>query len=825
MPRRQLIFGVVVLACCVGAGAQTAVSGRVVDETGAAVGGARVELRPAAGGAAAVTSSDLAGNFSLSLAATGEYEIRADRQGFYQFHTAGQRFDEPVTLLTITLNHQQEFSERIDVTYSPPAIDPQQASDHKELDNAEIQAVPYPAPQDYRASLPLMNGVVQDNAGRLHFNGADTRQANFNLDGFNISDPATGRLETRVNIDAIQSMDLENNRFSADSGRGSAGVLDLKTKMGDDRFRFGGTNFVPGVSTDGGLHLSKWTPRLEFSGPLIRSRAWFHHALDAFYFLDTVHGLPHGQNRTRGLTVNDLSRFQVNLTPANILTGGFLYNLAYDARNGLSILNPVQATSNDRRATYMTTVRDAHYFGGGALLDLGFADTRMLLRTQPQGNLLYEITPSGNLGNYFSNVDRHAYRQQGIATLFLPSLTFLGTHQVKFGIDIEREAFHQTTLRHDYEVLRDDGSVARYVSFEGSPFQSRKNLEGAQYVEDRWNPRAGLFIETGLRLEWNEIVRAVEPAPRLSVAWAPRRLRDTKISAGWGIYYDAIGLDYLTRQQDQSSLSTFFPVEGPPIGPVVTHFQVNDQALKAPYYSSASVSLDRKLPGEFYLKLGYTHRSGAHGFIYTGPPPPASETPQAPIVYQLTNSRRERYDGFDFTLRRTFKGRFEWFAGYTRSSTRSDAAVEYSLENPIFAAQMPGPFTWDTPNRFHAWGWAPLPQHFPPGRLGFLTHNTTAAYLVEYRTGFPFSVVDEQGFMVGRPNSWRFPDYFDINLSLERKFGAIHYLWAWRLALDNVTNNGNPNVVNNVMGTPQFLTYGRGQARALSVRLRFLGRK
>jgi hypothetical protein len=138
---------------------------------------------------------------------------------------------------------------------------------------------------------------------------------------------------------------------------------------------------------------------------------------------------------------------------------------------------------------------------------------------------------------------------------------------------------------------------------------------------------------------------------------------------------------------------------------------------------------------------------------------------------------------------------------------------------------MPGPFAWNTPNRFHVWGWAPLPRNFLPGRLGFLARNTTAAYLVEYRTGFPFSVVDEQGFMVGQPNSRRFPDYFDINLSLERKFGAIHYLWAWRLALDNVTNNGNPNVVNNVIGTPQFLTYGRGQARALSVRLRFLGRK
>jgi hypothetical protein len=49
-------------------------------------------------------------------------------------------------------------------------------------------------------------------------------------------------------------------------------------------------------------------------------------------------------------------------------------------------------------------------------------------------------------------------------------------------------------------------------------------------------------------------------------------------------------------------------------------------------------------------------------------------------------------------------------------------------------------------------------------------------------------------------------------------------MWAWRFGFDNLTNNGNPNFVNNVFGTPQFLTYGRGQQRAFSVRLRFLGR-
>jgi hypothetical protein len=53
----------------------------------------------------------------------------------------------------------------------------------------------------------------------------------------------------------------------------------------------------------------------------------------------------------------------------------------------------------------------------------------------------------------------------------------------------------------------------------------------------------------------------------------------------------------------------------------------------------------------------------------------------------------------------------------------------------------------------------------------------------------------------------------------------MHYLWAWRFGYNNITANSNPNVVNNVLGSPKFLTFGSGQARAFSVRLRLLGRK
>jgi hypothetical protein len=796
----------------------------VVDETGAGIEGARVEFRPADSGISVPASSDPAGNFRANLAAGGDYAIRAERQGFYVYHGT-QSFSAGPSQITVTLNHVQEFSEKVDVTASSPPIDPQQPSDHKELVNAEIQAIPFPASQDYRNALALIDGVLLDNQGILHFNGGSPSQTNYTLDGFNMSDPVTGGLETRMNVDSIQSTDLESSRFSAENGRGAAGVLDVKTKMGDDRWRFGATNFFPSASTDGGFHINKFTPRLEFSGPLVKGKAWFYNGLDVFYHDDTIYGLPTGQNRVRGTDFNDLNRFQIDLTPANILTASFLYNLSDTNHNGLSVLNPVETTLSQRRTLYMSTVRDQHYFGHGALLEAAFADSRSQLRNLPQGDQVFEITPYGDLGNYFQALERHSYRQQWMGNLYLPTLHFLGRHQLKFGVDLEREAFHQESMRHPYEVLNADGSVNRYVTFEGSPFEDRKNLEAAQYVEDHWSPREGLSFEGGLRTEWNEIVRALEVAPRLAVAWAPRFLADTKFSAGWGVYYDAINLNIVSQQQDQVSLSTFYLPGGMVVGPVQTQFEVYDKFLKVPYYQNASAAVERKLPRQYYLKAGFTRRAGNRGLTFYPLVPVTQNNYDEGVTYLLDNSRRERYQALDLSLRHTFAGKFEWFAGYTRSSARSNAAVDYSLENPIFGPQGAGPEPWDAPNRFHTWGWAPLPNRILPPRFKFITRNTSLALLVEYRTGFPFSVVDQQGVMVGDPNSMRFPDYFNINLAVERRFTAIHYLWAWRFGFNNLTNNPNPNVVNNVIGTPAYLIFTRGQLRAFNVRLRFLGHR
>ncbi len=821
---------VVALVCCTGLRAQVALSGRVVDETGAGVSGARIEIlasASAADSAAAplVASSDLAGNFKLTLPGAGTFRILVERQGFYLFRSSEQTFDSSPGQLTVVLNHRQEFSERVDVTASPPAIDPQQPADRKVVDSAEIDAVPVSGSQDFRNALSLIDGAVRDANGDYHFNGGGAGQAAYSLDGFNIANPVTGWLDARLNVDSVQFLNVETSRVSAENGRGSAGVLELETKMGDDRLRFGGTNFLPGLSSAGGFHLNHWTPRLEASGPVRKGRAWFYDGADLYYSNDTVSGLPHGQNRTSGTTLSDLGRLRVNLTPANTATGSVLVDMSDRSRTGLSVLNPAETTTDDRQMLLMSSLRDQQYFHGGALLDLGFADSRGFLHSLPQGAALFQITPTGDRGNYFVGRDLHYYRQQVIGNLFLPALRFAGTHLLKFGVDFEREAFHEQTARHDYELLDADGNVSRFVTFAGNPFEQRKNFEWAQFIQDHWTPREGLTLEAGVRAEWNEIVRDMEFAPRISVAWSPWRTGQTKFSAGWGVYYDALSLQSVSQQQDQSSLATFYLPGGVAVGPLATTFQAIDRLLKAPYDRVASLNVERRLPGGIYAKAGYTRRTGVSGLAFEPTIPRLIEPYYGSVNYLLGNSRSDRYDGFDISLKRTFAKQFEWSIGYTRSRARTSAAVDYSIENPIFAAQAPGPLAWDSPNRLRLWGWAPVPNHFLPPRLRFAARHTTAALLAEYRTGFPFNVVDQGGFLVGMPLSQRYPEFFTANLALERTFRAMHYLWAWRCGLDNITANFNPTAVENVTGTPQFRRFYRGPGRAVDVRLRFLGRK
>ncbi len=156
------------------AAAQSAsLSVTVTDENGVAVPSARVLLDVP--NAPMRCQTDFAGRCRFLLPAPGTYALRVEKEGFYALVQPSVQVSQN-SAWDVTLSHQQEVREVVDVQESPPAIDPAEVASQQTLSGLDVLNIPYPATHDYRNALNFIPGVVQDNFGQIHVAGAQTYQ-------------------------------------------------------------------------------------------------------------------------------------------------------------------------------------------------------------------------------------------------------------------------------------------------------------------------------------------------------------------------------------------------------------------------------------------------------------------------------------------------------------------------------------------------------------------------------------------------------------------------------------------------------------------------
>jgi hypothetical protein len=782
---------------------------KVVDETGVAIADARLTLLQTATQTLIRGETDAAGRHEFKLTNSGDYQLTIEKEGFYASTTNISASEAPN--FEVTIYHQQEIAETVNVYDSPPAIDPDKTSDAKAVTSREIVMVPYPSTRDYRKALPLVPGVLADASDQIHLGGSATYQVFDQLDDFNIRHPVTGLLQMRVTPDALRAIEAQSSRLSAQYGKGSGGNLSLTSGMGDDHFRFSATNFLPSLQNRKGLNLSEWTPRGIFSGPLIKKKAWFYDGFGGTYTLTIVPELPDGADRSSSWHLDNLLKAQFNLNEKNILTASFLSNNFHAGRDGLSQFNPVETTTDVHESAYLVTLKDQLYVSNGGLLEIGFAINQFHDDEQPMGSLPYRLSPEGTSGNFFKASNGTSRRWQGIANFTLPLGHWHGTHESKFGVDFDRLTYNQSASRRPIFIIREDGTLSRLSSFVGGETFSRHNFEFSGYGEDRWSISKRLLIEAGLRVDRDSILSRTSVSPRVAATYLLAEDGDTKLSGGIGLYYDATNLDLITRPVAGQRLDQFFAADGrTPLGPpLTTSFQSDENNLSVPRYLNWSLGLEHKLPSAIYLDAEFLQKRGHDVLAYFNRSPLA----QGDGGFELLNDREDHYEAFRITVQRAFKGNYQVLASYTRSRAHSNAVLDPNIDNPVFGLQAGGPLSWDAPNHFISWGWMPLVKKFD------------LAYSLEWRDGFPFNVVNQQQRLVGTPNSHRFPAYFSLNPHIERRFTLFSYYVALRAGFNNVTNRKNPTVVNNNVDSPQFLTFGGTQHRVFTGRIRFLGRK
>jgi hypothetical protein len=828
----------------------------VADENGVAVASARVQLQPLPPALALRCGTDFAGHCEFTGLSSGACELRVEKDGFY----AVVQPDVQVGLtanVDVTLSHQREALEVVNVMESAPAIDPAQISSKEELTGSELLDIPYPGPNDYHNVLTFIPGVTPDGFGQAHFAGAETWQTLTLLDGFNVTQPTNGQLLLETSVSSFRSIEVTPSREPAEFGKGSGGVLALNTRMGDDHFRSFSTDWFPSVDTTKGISLGQWTPIYTISGPIRKGKMWFIDALDGEYDDNLIKQLPAGSDRDHVWRVDNLAKLQSNLTTRNIVTASFLSNYYHDPDDGLSLLDTLPSTSTFAATAYLGSLKDQYYFRDGALLETGFGVDQYSVDFTPHGNAPYIVLPPTNpggnspgaTGNYYEQQSTLARRVQVLSNLYLPPKQWHGRHDIKFGTDLDRLNYDAQFLRQPISFLQPTGTLppvpqpcavdansipvvpsncTRYSVFSGGSYNTIFNTEASAYAEDRWLITNRLLIEPGLRLDWDQIVRTPLFSPRLAGTYILDDEGNTKLSAGIGIIYDNTTLGLIHQPFEGQRIDYFFnssgcpqeangttincgvPPEPAPI-PILTTFTANRSTLEAPRYLNWSLGLEKKLPYAIFLKLEFLNKRGAHALAYN------TLNGAVDGSYFLGNGRDDRYYAFQVSARHRFRQRYEIFGAYTRSRSTTNQVFDFSIDFPQLSTQLPGPYAWDTPNRLVGYGILPFIK-LP------IIHQTDVVYSFEARTGLPFFGSTDQG-EISSPEPYRLPTYYSINLQFEKRFHLFKRYWALRGGFDNVTNHGNPTLANDVIDaahpSPTFID---SNGRAFDSIIRYLGK-
>jgi hypothetical protein len=776
--------------------------GQVTDETDQPV--ARVEIIFHFGGHDSETIyTDAAGHFQLAGINATQITATFSKPGFFQINNRVIDLSTGENELSLILNHETVIQEKLDVESAPIQIDPDTTSHQESVVQHEIQNVPVAASHDLQQSLRVVPSVVADVNGKLHVAGARQGQTQVLLDGFEINNPANGSFDSRVDVDAVQEVLIETGGFGAQYSHAGGGIVSIATQSGDDKLRFGITNFIPGISFESGTHFGNWYPRVTLSGPLKKGKIWFSDALTIQHTISVVKELPGGQNLDSQWVGDNLIRVQANLTSRNTLQGSFLYNQLNDPRAGLGPFSPLSTTTNNQSKRYFVSVKD-QILMGRTLFDVGVAADTGHNASTPIGSSTYIVTPSATSGNYFQTLSQDSRRLQFIGNITSGALNWLGKHTLSAGWNAAGLEFSQRAARSEIDFLRNDGTLSERATFSGPDSLRISNTQIGGYVQDLWRPFKPVVFSFGMRGDWDRIIDKHIFEPRLAMNWVPADDGRMKFTLAWGEHYTPLILSTLAMGLDQQRSDVFFDPTGLiPLGPpTVSAFVLDLSRLEQPRSYNTTAEWDARVFASTFVGTSFLLRESRDGLVWITQPSDA---------LLLESTRNDRYIAGEAWIRHAFSEKAEATIDYTRSSARSNEVLDPTLASLILSPQEPGPLLWDAPNRVIASGWTPIP-----------IWGLFLSSLVEYRTGFPFSVINEQQQLAAPANSLRFPDYFSLNLGLEKQFPFKGHEWAVRVSAINLTGHNNPDSVVNDIDAPNFLTYAGGQRRAFTFRLRLV---
>jgi len=772
--------------------AQTSGTGRVVVTLGVEglrIPAVNVELRSVDRNVViARSTSDAVGQVEFPDVPAGRYLVRATRDGFADSETPPFSVSPAETeqvLVEMRLTYVRESVDVVVPANSPTeSLQPVAVSDV--LTGAKMDVQPL-AGDDFQSLMTLLPSIIRGPEGRLRIKGGTPTTGALQLSSASLNDPSTGDFDLELPSGAVESVEVLSNPFAAEYGRFSTSVTQVRTKRGTNEWTVKPDNLVPGFGK-GFAFVNKFEPRLSITGPIKRDRLLLGQYFQYRYVRTPVKSLP-GEPQLGLDSFDSFTRLDAILSSRHAITGGVIYFPRKIVNATLSTFRPEETTPKFSQNGFSTGLVDRIILSSHAVLETTVAGRFFEVDQKPKGELPMVYAPQGQSGNFFNRQERNVRSLQLVEVLTF-SKQWKGEHVFKAGMDLQRSGFDGDNFSQQLEARRLDGSLAELTTY--APPLTHPDLSGTEFalfVQDRWRVNDRLMFELGFRSDRDDIVERVNYSPRagLSVSLLP----DGRgiLRGGFGKFAERTPLTLGAFTQYEVATTTRFGPDGQPLGGPVTFVHTIDGSLKTPESIVQTVAWDQRFGRRFFFKSAYLHRNGSHA--YQLDPDPTRG------LLALSSTGESKYWEFEATGRYLASEYRDLTVSYVRShSTRELNDYDQffgNFRNPIIRANEDSLSPTDVPNRLIVRGNIGL-----PGKWVFVP-------VYEWRTGFPWSAVNEfQDFVGTRNRSGRLPTVSTLDFSLARPWRFKKYEFTGGLKIYNAFSTGNERDVQNNITSPDF---------------------
>ncbi len=749
-----------------------------------------VELRNVNGNVAVgKTTSDVVGQVTFPDVSPGKYVIHAVRDGFADTDSAPFEVSAGETeqvLVEMRLTFVRESVDVVAPSNSPTeSLQPVAVSDVLTGSKMDIQPL---AGDDFQSLLTVLPSIIRGPEGRLRVKGGAPTTGALQISSASLNDPSTGDFDLELPSGAVESVEVLSNPFAAEYGRFSTSVTQVRTKRGTNEWLFKPDNLVPGFGK-GFAFINKFEPRFSISGPLKKDKLLFGEYLQYRYVRTEVKSLP-GRPLLGLDSFDSFTRLDAVLSSRHALTGGVIYFPRKISNATMSTFRPEETTPKFTQEGFSAGAADRIILSGNAVLESTLAVRWFEVDQQTKGDQPMVYAPQTQSGNFFNSQERNVRSFQYVEALTYSKEKWAGDHMFKVGMDLQNSRFDGDHFSHDVQARRLDGSLAERTTY--SPSLTHPEVTGTEFalfVQDRWRVNDRLAFELGLRSDRDDIVERVNYSPRVGMSVGLLPNGRGILRGGFGKFAERTPLTLGAFTQYDVQTVTRFGANGAALGSPITFVHTIGDVLKTPESIVQTVAWDQRFGRLFFVKAAYLHREGSHAYIVN--PDAASGL----LTLQATGA--SKYWEFETTGRFLASEHRDLSVSYVRSkSTRdlNDYDQFYgSFRNPIIRPNENSLSPTDVPNRMivrGTWG---------------VGGGWVFAPLYEWRTGFPFSAVNEfQDFVGERNHAGRLPTVSTLDFTLARELRFRKYHFTGGLKIYNLFNTGNERDVQNNLTSPDY---------------------